>query len=478
MDMYFNKLYKEPHRNQFHYSPPYGWMNDINGMWYLDGVYHITYQYSPDALKCNVDNIGIGHAYSKDLIHWYAAPLALSCGKQFEHGVLSGSAYVDTENRAGFGKNAVIMANTDLHKGQYITVSTDGGWNFVGIEENPVVVVQDDTKEVLPRDQRDPKIFWLDSEKCFIMVVYLQRRVIPGDDSSKIYPSMEFYSSKDMKNWTLFQRLEKKDIIEDLKRQGKDTACLEELELYPHECPNLIPMECNGETYWVFHGGDSRYVIGKFEGLHYTVIHAPLEPMSYGPCFYAGQTIENVNRTVAIFWLGSWGGLTVSSFPFRCSATIPTELALKETPDGLRIYRYPIKELETIYDNEIKITSDSCECSAPYFDAEFTIDWTKTASDSITIKVAEKEYVLEKNRFCAEHIQKPGLTEIEFSEDVTAVRVLADRDSVEMFFNNGRKSYTEEYGFKADVLDFSLVSENGKTLSVNGTFRTLKSIWE
>lgn len=37
-------MYNEKYRNQFHFSPLYGWMNDINGCWYQNGVYHMTYQ--------------------------------------------------------------------------------------------------------------------------------------------------------------------------------------------------------------------------------------------------------------------------------------------------------------------------------------------------------------------------------------------------------------------------------------------------
>ena len=40
-------MYKEPFRPQFHYSPPCRWMNDPNGMVYVDGEYHLFYQFHP-----------------------------------------------------------------------------------------------------------------------------------------------------------------------------------------------------------------------------------------------------------------------------------------------------------------------------------------------------------------------------------------------------------------------------------------------
>ena len=42
---YQHSDYQEPYRPQFHFSPQNGWMNDINALWYLDGKYHMLYQW-------------------------------------------------------------------------------------------------------------------------------------------------------------------------------------------------------------------------------------------------------------------------------------------------------------------------------------------------------------------------------------------------------------------------------------------------
>jgi len=42
------KCLTDPFRPQYHYSPANHWMNDPNGMVYLDGEYHLFYQYNPD----------------------------------------------------------------------------------------------------------------------------------------------------------------------------------------------------------------------------------------------------------------------------------------------------------------------------------------------------------------------------------------------------------------------------------------------
>ena len=91
---------QEQHRPQFHFSPKAHWMNDPNGMVYYNGVYHLFYQYYPQATVWGP--MHWGHATTKDLFHWEERPIALypdSLGYIF-----SGSIVVDKNNSSGLGK--------------------------------------------------------------------------------------------------------------------------------------------------------------------------------------------------------------------------------------------------------------------------------------------------------------------------------------------------------------------------------------
>ncbi|NJM25151.1 MAG: hypothetical protein HC859_06265 [Bacteroidia bacterium] len=67
--------YGEAYRPQVHFSPEAHWMNDPNGMFFLDGEYHLFYQYYPDSTVWGP--MHWGHAISTDLVHWKHMQVAL-----------------------------------------------------------------------------------------------------------------------------------------------------------------------------------------------------------------------------------------------------------------------------------------------------------------------------------------------------------------------------------------------------------------
>lgn len=115
---------EEDYRPAYHFAPEYRWMNDPNGMFFLDGVWHFFYQHNPYGAIW--ENMHWGAASSRDLISWehhgdVLRPDGLGT-------IFSGSAVVDHDNTAGFGKGAVIAFYTsaDRYQQQSMAYSTDG----------------------------------------------------------------------------------------------------------------------------------------------------------------------------------------------------------------------------------------------------------------------------------------------------------------------------------------------------------------
>jgi len=178
----FDLEYNEKYRPDFHFTPEYGWMNDPNGMVYLQGEYHLFYQYNPYGNKWG--NMHWGHAVSTDLTSWTYLPVALKPDSLGD--IFSGSAVVDENNTAGFGKNALIAIYTANGKSQQqcIAYSTDRGRTFTKYKGNPVIT------NTAIRDFRDPKVSWNTQLKQWVMVLATGQTVT-------------FFTSPDLKKWSM-----------------------------------------------------------------------------------------------------------------------------------------------------------------------------------------------------------------------------------------------------------------------------------
>jgi len=83
--------YDEQYRPQFHFTPMKNWMNDPNGLIYLDGEYHLFYQHNPFGISWG--HMSWGHAVSKDMLSWKELPVAIPEGE--DEAIFSGSAVYD-----------------------------------------------------------------------------------------------------------------------------------------------------------------------------------------------------------------------------------------------------------------------------------------------------------------------------------------------------------------------------------------------
>ena len=110
----FDVSNREKYRPAFHHTPQYGWMNDPNGMFYKDGVWHLYYQHNPYGSKWQ--NMTWGHSTSTDLVNWQHHPIAIEPNGLGS--VFSGSAVVDHGNTAGFGTDVVVALYTSAGASQ------------------------------------------------------------------------------------------------------------------------------------------------------------------------------------------------------------------------------------------------------------------------------------------------------------------------------------------------------------------------
>ncbi|MBC6612397.1 glycoside hydrolase family 32 protein (plasmid) [Hymenobacter sp. NBH84] len=320
------------YRPAYHFTPTAHWMNDPNGMVYYQGTYHLFFQYYPQGMVWGP--MHWGHATSPDMVRWQEQPIALapdSLGYIF-----SGSAVVDADNTAGFGKNALVAIFThhspeeekkgqNKHQYQSLAYSLDAGKTWTKYAGNPV----------LPNpgivDFRDPKVSWNEPAKQWVMTLATKDRIT-------------FYSSPNLKEWTKLS-----EFGEKLGAHGG-----------VWECPDLFPLMLNGKTYWVLivnlnpggpNGGSAtQYFVGQFDGKTFTPLNANTKWADYGPDEYAGVTWNNTgNRRLFLGWMSNWEYANqVPTSPWRSATTIPRELGLRQVGSEIYLTSQPVSELRTL----------------------------------------------------------------------------------------------------------------------------------
>lgn len=317
----------EPFRPAYHFAPAYGWMNDPNGMFFLDGVWHLYYQHNPYGAMWG--NMHWGAASSRDLISWEHHGDVL-CPDELGT-IFSGSAVVDHDNTAGFGKGAVIAFYTSAgrYQQQSMAWSTDGGKTFTKYEGNPVV------KSELA-DCRDPKVFWYAPAKQWNMILAVGNH-------------MEIYSSKDLREWR-----HESDF-------GASYGCHDGV----WECPDLfeLPVDGNpGDTRWVLlsnnysntmRSGGTQYFIGTFDGREFRC-ETPADLTRWldkGRNHYAAVTWDNApdGRRVLLAWMAGWPYQNPGKpVQIRGIQSAPRDLALYTHDGTVYLAARPSPEMEAL----------------------------------------------------------------------------------------------------------------------------------
>ena len=433
--------YTEPFRGQFHFSAASGWMNDIDGLWYANGAFHVAYQSSPRSLQGGQD-LNWGHASSQDLLHWQQQPLALVAGQNVTGEAWSGSVVVDVDNTSSLGTAAnppLVALYTDTALGTALAYSTDGGATWQAYDQHPLGI-----GDANYETNRDPAVVWHAASKHWVCA-YWQN-------------GTTFYTSPDLKTWTKASSIAFGDVMSDLYE---------------------LPLDGDvTDTRWVLQNADGAYLVGQFDGQSFVPEGEP-QDLDVGPSFFAGRTFFRGTfpdpRVVQMAWMKPSVEPTA---PFRGSATFPVELALKTLPSGTRVTRTPIAELATLYGTQKHWDPQSIPAGknllagmrSKTFDLELTIDVAQSDASALTFRIANKSFsynLTEQSLFGASLSDNAGKV---------SLRLLVDWGQLEVFGNAGELSYTESVAFTPEDTSLSLNGDAAWRL-LAADFREVSRTW-
>jgi fructan beta-fructosidase len=433
------ELYKEKHRPQFHFTSRRGWLNDPNGLVCYKGEYHLFYQHNPYGWDWG--NMHWGHAVSTDLVHWRELPIALY-PPRFGDWAFSGSAIVDAANTSGLKKgdeDVLIAAFTSTGRGECIAFSNDRGRTWSEPPGNPVV----------RHAGRDPKLIWHAPSKHWVMAVY-------DEHAGKRW--IAFHTSPDLKKWTFQSR------IEDF-----------------FECPDLfeLAVDGKGERKWVLHAADGKYILGTFDGKTFHK-ESGKHTLWYGN-FYAAQSYSDApaGRRIQI----GWGqGITFPGMPFNQQMTIPCELSLRTTPDGVRLFALPVKEVESLHgkkhawkDLELPGTDNPLAIiRGDLFDIRATLQPDSAEAVGISVRGVSVVYDAKKQTLTCKGVTAP----LKPNADHVRLRLLVDRGSIEVFANDGAVAMSVAAIPAEKERSLALFSRGGKARVAALEVIEMRSAWE
>jgi fructan beta-fructosidase len=420
-------LYHEALRPRFHFTADKGWLNDPNGLVFYQGEYHMFFQRTPDKIDGGLKSWG--HAVSTDMLHWKQLPDAIEPDKTGD--IWSGSAVVDWNNTAGFqtGKQKAIVAMWTCAGpfDQRLSYSNDSGRTWTKYAQNPVL-------PHLNAQNRDPKLIWYQPIGQWVVALYLDRKNDYG-----------LFTSPDLKRWTQ---------IQTVSLRGST------------ECPDFFPLNLDGDLgkqMWILTGASGRYMVGNFDGKAFTP-KTQSQIVEYGGNCYAAQTFSDIppadGRRIQIGWMmgGKYPGM-----PFNQQMSIPCTLSLRTTTDGPRMFKYPVKEVESLRGPVHKLKDGTLSSgndflagfSGNYLDISMELDPQSNALVTLSLCGATVEYnanthTLSNGKHC-ELLPENGKI---------SLRILVDRTSIEVFGNDGRVAITRCF-LPADDNSIHLTTSGG-----------------
>ena len=442
------------YRPRFHFTPQKGWMNDPNGMIFLNGQYHLFFQHYPEGTVWGP--MHWGHATSSDLVDWKEQPIALypdSIGMIF-----SGSAVLDKNNSSGLGRGGIAplvaiytqhnmpgeKAGRNDFQNQSIAYSLDEGKTWTKYAGNPVL------KTPNLKDFRDPKVIWHEPTQKWIM-------------SLAVADHVEFYSSPNLMNWSKESEI------------GKN--------LFAHggvwECPDLLSFNVNEKIVWVLlvsmnpggpNGGSAtQYIVGDFDGQVFKPFTTTIKWMDYGPDNYAGVSFSNLGeRKILIGWMSNWNyANVVPTEKWRSAMTAPRELKLVEqniNSNEFLLVSSPVKELnagftktlskENIISENIVALTSAVNSIPNRIDLntlqvkDFEIIFSNTYNEKLIVgfDATKKQFFIDRRNAGTSNFHE-GFSRISNAPRMTEdagmdLSLLIDKTSVELFADGGRTVMT------------------------------------
>jgi sucrose-6-phosphate hydrolase SacC (GH32 family) len=461
--------YDQPLRPQFHFMSKKNWVNDPNGMVYDGKKYHLFFQHNPNGTSWG--NMTWGHATSTDMVHWTQHDHALLPYRIDRRAgtIFSGTAVIDHNHSLGkqVGDTKTICAFFTFAAKpsfyQAMAYSTDGGDSFTYWDEGRAVV----DNQGFDGGERDPKVFWHSESQQWVMALWVQKE--PG--------RVRWFTSKNLVDW---------EFASDLMRD------------WAFECMDVVFLPVDGDKNnmkCLIYDASFDYEIGSFDG---KTFHAESETLNIvRGNFYAAQTFNQAphGRVVQIGWMrGGPNSAELFDVPHNQQMAFPCELSLRTTPQGVRLFCWPIKEMESLVKKTHVKTDVTLARGVNAIDGlggldlvDLTVEFSPGSASQIVFDLprVSVRYDAKKQVLSHSGITKDGQPNDDTTIDSLAprdgkvsLRLLVDRLTVEAYAFEGEKFAAHYIHPKHGPKSVSIHAEGGEATVHRLEIRELKSAWK
>ena len=430
------------------------------------------------------------HSVSPDLVHWKHLPLAIP--EKDSIMIFSGSAVLDKNNSTGFATKAgqipmvaiytahIIPDSSDkenYRQEQHIAYSLDKGRTWTKYAGNPVL-------DIHKKDFRDPKVFWYDKGKKWIMAVVLPHEHI-----------VQFYSSKNLKQW---------EHLSDFGPAGDYTNIW--------ECPDLlqVPIENDpGKKKWVLINSQQttmQYFVGEFDGTKFTnenpsnKIYRP----DYGPDYYAAVTynLPATQQPVLLGWANNWSYANdIPTFPWKSAMALPRDLSLKKTNGQWLLIQKPVDALKKLRTDPVELKNISVagkkelSIKSQQFEMEISFQPVTNSTAGVHLAVGRQNvFVIGYDASSQKlFVDRSGCSNNSFHKEFASLsryetsltplngkiklHIFFDNSIVEVFANDGRTVMTTQIFPGENDNGVELFSEGGTTKFETVRLWKMRSAW-
>lgn len=424
-------------RPLLHIAPPFGWLNDPNGLCQYEGVYHAFYQMAPFDAEGGLKFWG--HCTSRDLLHWTFEGIPLMPDESFDcHGAYSGSALAEEGELLVFYTGNIKLPgeydfiNEGREANTALAVSRDGGKTF---ESKELLMTNGDYPADMSRHVRDPKVWKRDG------MYYMVQGGRTREDKGVVL----LFSSEDKRHWKYLRRLEYE------KSLGYMWECPDLYVLDGHTILSFSPqgVKQEGLLYANRYQSGTCVVTGDFcEDYQKDAVLGEFLELDGGFDFYAPQSFQAEDgRRIQIGWMGmpdaeeEYTNRSVED-GWQHTLTIPRELSVR---DGV-LCQNPVQELDSWWNRkeyfEGNYEGSTNRCCELRLETAGDVKVALSGGLLLEYRKSDKTFWM---KFTDESLGAGRGVRGRRLERLADMRILVDVSCVEVFLNGGEEVFSTRF---------------------------------